>query len=97
MAGSLVVPCDDVSAFATALQQLMRDGDLRDRYGGQHHPVLPGSMWWSLTGVRCWSSAAMSRVVSGRSDGRERVLVLAPTACAASETFIRAISWVSLP
>ena len=32
----------------------------------------------------------MSRVVVGRSDGRERVLVLAPTARAASETFIRA-------
>jgi glycosyltransferase involved in cell wall biosynthesis len=32
----------------------------------------------------------MNRLVSGRSDGRERVLVLAPTARAASETFIRA-------
>ena len=39
----------------------------------------------------------MSRVVSSRSDGRERVLVLAPTARAASETFIRAnLSGLSL-
>ena len=32
----------------------------------------------------------MTEVASGRSDGRERLLVLAPTARAASETFIRA-------
>ena len=39
----------------------------------------------------------MSRVASARSDGRERVLVLAPTARAASETFIRAnLSGLSL-
>ena len=32
----------------------------------------------------------MSKVPAWRSNGRERVLVLAPTAHAASETFIRA-------
>ena len=41
----LVVPCDDVSAFATALQQLMRDGDLRDRYGDAASTTLRALDW----------------------------------------------------
>ena len=90
----LVVPCDDVSAFATALQQLMRDGDLRDRYGDAARAKLR-SLDWGCGGTPLAfgvgvAGAAMNRLVSGRSDGRERVLVLAPTARAASETFIRA-------
>ena len=41
----LVVPCDDVSAFATALQQLMRDGDLRDRCGAAARTTLRSLDW----------------------------------------------------
>ena len=41
----LVVPCDDVIAFATALQRLMRDGDLRDRYGDAARTTLRSLDW----------------------------------------------------
>ena len=41
----LVVPCDDVSAFAVALQRLMLDGDLRDQYGDSARTTLRALDW----------------------------------------------------
>ena len=41
----LVVPCDDVSAFAAALQRLMLDGDLRHRCGDAAKTTLRALDW----------------------------------------------------
>lgn len=41
----LVVPCDDASAFAAALQRLMLDGDLRERYGDAARTTLNALDW----------------------------------------------------
>ena len=41
----LVVPCDDVSAFATALQRLMLNGDLRDQCGDAARTTLRALDW----------------------------------------------------
>ena len=41
----LVVPSDDVIAFAAALQRLMLDGDLRHRYGVSARETLRALDW----------------------------------------------------
>ncbi len=52
----LVVPSDDVIAFAAALQRLMLDGDLRHRCGVAAMATLRTLDWDVVesTGVRCW-------------------------------------------